>query len=1526
MGVWLNPLMRLGSKRDLEIDDLFGVPREDESERLGDELQRQWEKELKKADVVDGHIDSWEMTKKDKREVKWPSFLKAIIKTFGGNYALIGILAFIEECVLRVSQPVFMALLIQYFSGNWKYGNEAYWGWLFGTGVILCSLLYTFTHHSLFFNISRCGMQIRVACGSLIYRKALKLSKGALGRTTVGQMVNLLSNDVNRFDQSVIFLHYLWVGPIQAAITTAILWSELGVSCLSGIAILILFIPFQGSCLSAHPLPTGPKNRFHADLKEVHVITRTSYLRGINMSLFYSSSKVILLVNFIVYLALGNELTAAKVFLAVALFNNVRLVMTFFFPFGIAQAAETVISIRRLQDFLLHEELRKPNHFIEPGPGSLSVADIKETKSTLSKDVNLGIEMKNAVASWTRSQDDIVLHGISLSVKPGQLVAIIGPVGSGKSSLVQAVLGELRLKSGELRVRGRLGYTGQEPWVFAGSIRQNITFGKPYDEKLFRRVIHACALHKDLAQFQHQDRSLVGDRGITLSGGQKARVSLARALYQEADIYLLDDPLSAVDAHVGRHLFDKCIMGYLKEKPRILVTHQLQFLQKADIIIVLSHVTFIIPGFPKCFYGKVATSGTYGELLKSGLDFTKLMAQHETSPHHEEEQPRGRERTHSTGSIQSLDSQSGMDEGPVAQVKLPLRDTAFTPAFTEETRSRGNVSMRIYWDYMRAGAGWFSVILLILTNIITQAVFSASDWWLSHWTNAQERATNETNGSVGEMIFGDPNMDPWAPMYVYAAIVVALFFLSLLRTVMFFYISMKSSVNLHSRMFNSVLRAPVNFFDNNPVGEFHLHIPSSKRTLEFELVNAMKLGQGYISRILNRFSKDVGALDDMLPPTAFDSLGIQESSTAEHRGGNGRPRMITPEDSIAIGWWIRRDKETTAEEIVREQRPANVQKDGRILNRFSRDMGNMDELLPQIYADVVMILLMVLGIVIMISIVNWWIVIATVLCCVIFGSLRSFYLHTARDIKRLEGVALQVLGITILLSIVNYYVVIGTFIVMVAFGRLRRFYLKTARDLKRLESVTRSPVFSHLSASLNGLATIRASHTENIFMQEFDNHQDLHTSSWFLFLSGTRWFGIWLDWLIVAYLAAITYSFMAIGQDALGGDVGLAISSAMMLTGMFQWGVRQSAELENQMTSVERIMEYTNLKGEAALESPPDKKPPPGWPSEGHVKFEHVSLRYAPDSKPVLKDLTFTIAAKEKVRNPVFRNLRSLRDDDTMQPYPTWRTGAGKSSLITALFRLTEPEGRILLDGRDTKAYGLHEVRSGIAIIPQDPVLFQGKMRRNLDPFNEHADEALWKVLEQVQLKDAVKELKENLDTKLSEGGSNFSVGQRQLVCLARALLRRNKILVLDEATANVDPKPVFTTLFDFRTDALIQDTLRKSFNDCTVLTIAHRLDTIIDSDSVLVLDHGEIQEFGRPYELLQNKKGFFSALIAQTGPGASRRLHLAAAMAYAKKFPEKLSILPPSPSEVQAEGDDESELSSDDDSVFTGDAASTDL
>lgn len=396
-------------------------------------------------------------------------------------------------------------------------------------------------------------------------------------------------------------------------------------------------------------------------------------------------------------------------------------------------------------------------------------------------------------------------------------------------------------------------------------------------------------------------------------------------------------------------------------------------------------------------------------------------------------------------------------------------------------------------------------------------------------------------------------------------------------------------------------------------------------------------------------------------------------------------------------------------------------------------------------------------------------------------------------------------GHTIFLLLINYFIYPIALIVIKPI-----FLILTAR----------SPIYSHLSASLSGLSTIRAFGAEKVLVSEFDGHQDLHSSSFYLFISTSRAFGFYLDVFCVIYIAIVTLTFFINGDS--GGNVGLAITQALGMTGMVQWGMRQSAELENTMTSVERVVEYDTVDPEPALEAEGEKKPPKEWPHEGRVKFDKLSLRYNPDpdTDRVLKGLEFDIQSREKVGI-------------------VGRTGAGKSSLINALFRLSYNEGSIVIDSRDIHEMGLHDLRGKLSIIPQEPVLFSGSLRYNLDPFDEYPDDKLWRALKEVKLEEAVNELPSGLSSKINEGGSNFSVGQRQLVCLARAILRENKILVMDEATANVDPQ----------TDKLIQQTIREKFDDCTVLTIAHRLNTVMDSDKVSV---GSV--FPRP---LLSKKTF---------------------------------------------------------------------
>uniref|UniRef100_A0A8C7QZJ1 Multidrug resistance-associated protein 4 n=1 Tax=Oncorhynchus mykiss TaxID=8022 RepID=A0A8C7QZJ1_ONCMY len=1205
---WVTPLFSIGNKRRLEEDDMYQVLPDDASQGLGEELQRYWDKEVRMA----------------AKELRMPKLTKAIVKCYGKPYAVLGIFSFTE--VVKVIQPVFLGKLIQYFE---KYDPDnmdaLYEAFGYAAGISLSTVALTVLQIHYYYHVLRTGMKIRVAMCHMIYNKALCLSSAAMGRTTTGQIVNLLSNDVNRFDEVTTNLHYLWIAPLQAVVVISLLWYEIGPSCLAGVAVLLFLMPLQtmfgklfGSLRSKTAVLTDSRIRTMNEVvsgiriikmyawekpfsalvnevrrEEISKIMSSSYLRGLNMVSFFAASKIIVFITFAVYVLLGNTISASRVFVAVSLYGVIKITVTLFFPQAIEKVFETIISIRRIKNFLLLDEIERPN-----------------IRFTLEEKKDASVEIKDLISISQRT------------CLPSHLP---------QSSLLSAILGELPHDKGVLRVKGQLTYASQQPWVFPGTIRSNILFGKELHPQKYEKVLRACALKRDMELLPDGDLTLIGDRGATLSGGQKARVNLARAVYQDADIYLLDDPLSAVDAEVGRHLFEQCICGILKNKPRILVTHQLQYLQAANQILVLKE-------------GHVVARGTYSELQHSGVDFTSLLKRDE------EEEP----QTNNNHSVVKHAFSQNSISSHTSSMHSVKDGAEQLPVVAEESRSEGNIGASLYFKYLNAGAS----ILVMLGTVLLSCPLP----WEEAWENRvmTDKSPSLCSGlTLASVIFG------------------------FARSLLMFNVLVKAAQSLHNRMFNSILRTPVRFFDINPIG-----------------------------RILNRFSKDIGQLDSMLPNTFVD---------------------------------------------------------------FSQSI-------------------------------------------------------------------LQNIGVVVVAAAVMPWILIPVVPLLIIFLFLRRYFLQTSRDVKRLESTTQSPVFSHLSSSLQGLWTIRAFRAEERFQNTFDTYQDLHTESWFLFLVTSRWFALRLDGICAAFVTVTgkcSYLFQS-GLEA--GAVGLVLSYAVTLLGNFQWTIRQSAEMENMMTSVERVVEYSELESEAPWET--QKRPPPEWPSQGLITFDWVNFSYSSDGPVVLKDIKAMFRPKEKVGI-------------------VGRTGAGKSSLASALFRLAEPEGRIYIDGVLTSEIGLHDLRQKMSIIPQDPVLFTGTMRKNLDPFHQHTDEDLWNALQEVQLKSVVEELPNKMETVLAESGSNFSVGQRQLVCLARAILRKNRILIIDEATANVDP----------RTDELIQKTIRDKFRECTVLTIAHRLNTIIDSDRILVLGAGMIQEFDEPYVLLQNQESALYRTVQQMGKAEAASL-----------------------------------------------------
>ncbi|XP_034488877.1 multidrug resistance-associated protein 4-like [Drosophila innubila] len=1305
---WMVPLLYRGSRKGLNTDDLTECLKEDHSEPLGDRLEEEWHKELERS----------------RGKSRKPCLRNALFRCFLWQMIVNGILSFVFV-VIKTLIPVVLAQLLFQFENSTSNvakknfsesinltgitlgapsgdGSSPYsasdssltelnkfeeailyiWNDMYYLGAMMVSftLACCFLIHHLDLSQRLIGARMRIACSSLIYRKTLRLSMKAAGQAPAGYLINLLSNDVNRLDNGFVFMHWIWILPIQAVLTAYIIWLHIGVPALIGVVGLLLTVPLQ-SALSKltsvfrmriaertdarvgfmNELVQGiqvikmyawekPFQAVVAEARrcEIQQIRYASYLRGFYLSTKVSTDRSTLYITLVAAALMGQTISADFVFSAVNYYCILQLVAVNWYPSAVTYGAEALVSLRRIQDYLQMEDRdEKVTHKREQDSG--------DPRAIALKDIN---------ASWDLEKPQPTLQNFNLEIEKGQLCAVIGPVGAGKSSLFQLLLGELPIVDGGVVMQGDLSYASQEPWLFTGTVRNNILFGEQYDRKRYKEVTQCCALTTDFQQLSNGDKTIVGERGASLSGGQRARISLARAVYKPASIYLLDDPLSAVDAHVGRHLFDEVIgpRGRLAQQKatRVLVTHQVHFLSEADWIVIVDQ-------------GRILRQGTYQDLINSELDFAKLLERPKES-----ESPKSVGNSSSNTTLSAHDESEEDDEIPyidgVRDGYQPLRKLSKSIHGSKsmvidkvedemaEAQASGGVSGRVWYEYFRAGSTLLSFSFMVCIMLLSQVVCSSSDYFSNIWTQQEHLR------SQGE----STSFTTFECMYIYGGLIIAVVVMTTFRGFLFFKTCMHASKVLHDRMFISILHATMRFFDMNPSG-----------------------------RILNRFVKDMGAIDEQLPRVLMDTIQI----------------------------------------------------------------------------------------------------------------------------------ALSAFGILIVIIVVNPMLIAAMLMVAIIDMFILKLYLPPSQDLKRLEGICRSPVFSHLSSSLMGLSIIRSRQMQEVVAKEFDLLQDVHSSVWQLTMTATMALGLWMDCVTSAFQTAVTFSFIIASETTYSGNVGLAISQAMALTGLVQYGVRLVAESLQQTTSVERVLQYTELEQESS--HPLGKEPSQQWPTHGQVELRDMSCRYDPNGSAVLKHLSLTIEPGWKVGI-------------------VGRTGAGKSSLIGALFRLAYIEGGIYIDGIETGSISLETLRTRISIIPQDPVLFSATIRYNLDPFERYSDAELWRSLEDVELRSAIP----GLDFMVTERGSNFSVGQRQLLCLARAILRNNKVLVLDEATANVDPQ----------TDSLIQRTIRVKFRHCTVLTVAHRLHTVMDSDRIIVMDAGNAVEFDVPHLLLKKSHGVLRQMVEATG------------------------------------------------------------
>ncbi|KAJ3259888.1 hypothetical protein HDU77_001608 [Chytriomyces hyalinus] len=1289
---YMNPVIFRGFKNNLEPEEFLGLEDNDAAEGLSKQLLEAWQTEQSTSNS--------------------PQLWRVILRVFSGFIFSAG-LAYFGEMAVKIGEVLFMGQILEWFQNPNAPARD---GYLYGLGLAVLGLLHAVLHHVEFFLSMRCGLQMRVAFIAAVYKKCLSLSTSHTSST--GYIVNLVSNDVQRFEDAAPFAHFIWLGPLEVVLMTYFMYTQIGYASFAGVAGLLLMIPLQGwfarlfarlrkntvglrderiKCISdslAGMLVVklyAWEKAFEDSInsirdQEMRNIRKASYLRALNEAFFFVSGSLIEIFAFVTYWLMGGVFTPAKIFTCIAYMSSIRISMTNFFPKALQFLAESRVSLDRVQEFLALPDIHSHRDsetslqllatsgqdtdvLIQNGEFGWGPAKLKAMQQQQPFVVS---DTSNTAATTSKTpKSQSILQNINLKIKVGELVSVVGAVGSGKSSLLNAILGEMdAYEPTQIALRSKkIAFCTQTPFILSGSVRDNVTFGLPFDAQKFRKVIDVCAMESDLKIFQNGELTLIGERGVTLSGGQRARLALARAVYSDADIYLLDDPLSAVDTKVGRHLFEECINGYLSTKTRILVTHQLQFARLCDTVLVLEQ-------------GKIAAQGPYSEVIESSSSkFAAAMKEMETKGHEEEEGVDDLVQDEKKAEPVVVVEDSTVTPDIVKAVAPVSASTA--PLITKEESAKGSVSPKVYWNFFRAGASALMFVILMMFLVVGQSSLIVTDYYLSRWS-LQSPEDQRWIGNLG----------------IFLGLAVGTVIISIVRAEMFFHYCLNSTESLFRKMLHSVYRSPMSFFQQNPLG-----------------------------RLMNRFSKDMNLADEMLPLTFFD---------------------------------------------------------------FTQ--------------------------------------------CIF-----------------------MIIGTLVISVIIIPYVLISIPVVAFIFLYFQKYYLATSRQVKRFEALTRSPVYTAVPSTLEGLSTIRAYVCETRFTQEFMRIQDENTRAFFNYLSGARWLGLRLDVLSSFFLAMITFACVGLRGPAgasIGlnsGTVGLLLTYSLQLVGTLQWAVRQSAEVENMMVSVERILEYSTLEPEAPAET--DVKPPGSWPSAGDLRIQNMSMAYptAP-TKNILDDITVHIPGGMKVG-------------------VVGRTGAGKSSLLQVLFRLVEPSpaNSIHLDGISTSTLGLFDLRSRISIIPQEPFCFKGTLRYNLDPFGVYQDADLWSALESVEMKASVESMPEGLESPVAENGSNWSVGERQLICLARAILRNSKLIVLDEATSAVD----------MRTDALVQKAIRSSkglFASSTVLCIAHRLQTIIDFDRVLVLDYGRVVEFGSPHELLlkdadKDSGAWFSRMVAQMGEDAQKQL-----------------------------------------------------
>lgn len=1307
---WITPLLSLGYARPLESSDLYRLQEERGALPIADAIlasfntrqkkASEYNKRLAKGEIGPGLKGLWWSIRgvRAEREKQWrekdgkrkASLILAMNDSIFWWFWSAGVLKVIGDTA-QITSPLVVKAIINFTTVS--YTNHLTGqstppigeGIGLAFGLLALQLIASWCTNHCFYRSMSSGVLLRGGLITAIYSRSLRLSARARVNLSNGELVNHISTDVSRIDFCLGYFHMSWTALIQLTICLVLLLVNLGPSALAGFALLIVATPVQ-TCAAKRLFSLRMKSMLWTDKRskilqevlsgmrvikffswevpflericnyrqnEMAYIRTLLIMRAAMNAVALSLPSLASVIAFVTYSLTGHSLTAANIFASLTLFNLTRMPLMFL-PLSLSSIADAATACDRLLTVFEAETLDEMLVTNDDMNVAIRVEDASftwdsppprpEDLKKKGKGSKMGKQRPSSTPLTAPADDRNVfkITGIDLEIPRGQLVAIVGAVGTGKTSLLQGLIGEMRRTSGKVDFGGSVGYCAQVAWIQNTTIRENICFGRPFEEERYWKAVRDACLEPDLEMLPNYDLTEVGEKGISLSGGQKQRINICRAIYCNTDIQIFDDPLSALDAHVGKAVFQN-VMKKNANKTRILVTHALHFLPEVDYIYTLVD-------------GRIAERGTYAELMANDGTFSKFVSEFgstDDSSKKEEKEAKGAE-------IEDKKIQKGSTGKAMMQ---------------EEERNTGAIKWEVYREFLSAAHGPVLLPLLLLSVILMQCSSVMSAYWLVYWEE-----------------------DKWhqpAGFYtgIYAALGVSQAFTMFMMGGVFALLTYYASQQLHRRSIQRVMYAPMSFFETTPLG-----------------------------RIMNRFAKDIDTVDNLIG----DSL-----------------RMLTSTASLII-------------------------------------------------------------------------------------------------------------GAIILISVIIPYFLIVAFFVLICYYYAALYYRASARELKRLDALLRSSLYSHFSESLSGLTTIRAYGELDRFCLENIQLTDVENRAYWLTVVNQRWLAIRLDFLGSLLTFAVSLLTVGIRFSIFPGQTGVTLSYILLVQQSFTWMVRQVAEVENNMNSVERVVHYAKEVEQEAAHEVKDSPAPADWPSRGEIVMKDVVMRYRPELPPVLKGLSMSLSPGEKIG-------------------VIGRTGAGKSSIMTVIYRMVElASGSISIDGVDISTVGLAQLRKGLSIIPQDAFLFSGTLRTNLDPFGLHDDAKLYDAMKRAYLVDSNSDLPStsapppaegqsaprfSLDSPIDDEGSNLSIGQRSLVSLARALVNNTKILILDEATASVD----------YETDSKIQHTIANEFKERTILCIAHRLRTIIGYDRICVMDAGMIAEFDTPVNLFAMPDSIFHGMCERS-------------------------------------------------------------